>query len=287
MTSPASAQFPWSDVPEPPSGEFRSGRLPAQAGGGNYIAARGSRPGPALLALVGPWSGYPAVHGVFRLADVLDAHRLAGSLLIRLAGDDAGEVGADLLVPAGGLLQMAALMPGWSQLATAGTVRTGQTELDDQASRIAKLGGAPFHFALETDESQAPVSAMARRGRLAVRWTVPDDPDERAGAVEQVFQGAINMLRGFGMLEGQIVPPESRELHPPARAIAPVAGYWLPVARPGQRIRINDSLGSFRDGQGSELGELLTNVSGILLGISNAVWVEAGEPVAELARPID
>ena len=224
---------------------------------------------------------------MFRLAGVLDAHRLAGSLLIRLAGDGDGEISADLLDPAGGLILLADLMPGWRQLGMAGTVGTGQAALDDHASHIATLGGAPFHFVAEDSGGQDSVNIMARLGRLAVSWTVPDNLDERAEAAERVFQGAINMLRGFGMLEGQVVPPESRELYPPARAIAPVTGYWSPVARPGQRIRINDSLGSFRDGQGDELGELMTNVSGILLGISAEVRVEAGEPVAELARPVD
>ncbi len=45
-------------------------------------------------------------------------------------------------------------------------------------------------------------------------------------------------------------------------------------------------LGSFRDGQGNELGNLLTNISGLLLGISDEVWVEPGQPLAELARPV-
>jgi predicted deacylase len=127
---------------------------------------------------------------------------------------------------------------------------------------------------------------MARHGKLAVNWTVPDDADERADAVERVFQGAINMLRGLGMLEGQIVPPESRRLNPPVRAIAPVAGYWSPAARPGQRIRVNDSLGAFRGLRGEELGDLLSNVSGIVLGYSAAVRVEEGDPLVALARPV-
>ncbi len=79
---------------------------------------------------------------------------------------------------------------------------------------------------------------------------------------------------------------ESRELQPPAIADAPVAGYWSPSARPGQRMRIDDALSSFRDAQGNELGNLLTNISGILLGISDEVHVEPGQPVAEIGRPL-
>lgn len=287
MTSPAFASFPWPQVPEPPSGEFRSGRLPAAAGGGSYIAARGSRPGPALLVLAGAASGYPAVQGMFRLAGVLDAHRLAGSLLIRLAGSGPVAIAGDLLDAADALLIAGDAPPDWRQHATLGYAPTGQPELDRRFAGIAALSGAPYHFALRLRTGDDPLAVMARRGRFAARWRVPDRPDDREAAVEQVFQGAINMLRGLGMLEGQVMPVESRQLQPPDVALAPVDGYWAPAARPGQRIRINDRLGSFRDAQGEELGDLLSNVSGILLGISTAVWVVSGAPLAELARPIE
>lgn len=288
MTSPASASFPWPQVPEPPSGEFRSGRLPAQSGGGGYIAARGSRPGPALLVLAGAASGFPALHGMFRLAGVLDAHRLAGSLLIRLAASGPVDVAGDLLGVADALLIAGDAPVDWQQLATIGYAASGQPQQDSRAARTVALAGAPYYFALRLPAAgDDPLAFMAGRGKFAARWMVPDRPGEREAAVEEVFQGTINMLRGLGMLEGQVAPVESRTLEPPAAAVAPVDGYWAPSARPGQRIRINDRLGSFRDAQGEELGDLLSNVSGILLGISTAVWVASGAPVAELARPLE
>jgi predicted deacylase len=103
-------------------------------------------------------------------------------------------------------------------------------------------------------------------------------------ALEAVFQGAINMLRTLAMLEGQIMAAETHQVEPPGYAPAPLAGLWSPAVRLGQRVRVNDRLGSFRDLRDEELGDLLSNVSGIVLGYSAAVHVDAGDPLVELAR---
>ncbi len=286
MTSPASASFPWPQAPEPPSGEFRTGRLPAHIGG-DYLAARGARPGPALLLLVDAAAGYGAVHGLFRLADVLDARRLAGSLLIRVAGGAAGGEVAELLDPANAMVEFERLRPTWRQLAIAGYGHTGNGPLDSTPEQMAAASGATYRYSrplVDADATLASRSASRELPRLV--WRVPDVVEERAEAVEGVFQGLINILRVLGMLEGQLPPAESARLQPPADAEAPAAGFWSPTARPGQRLRIDDRLGTYHDSQGNALGDLLTNVSGILLGISDGVRVAPGQPLAEIARPV-
>jgi hypothetical protein len=289
MTSPASAQFPWSQTPEPPSGEFRTGRLPAGPGGrssGDYLAARGARPGPALLLLADPDTGYAAIHGLFRLAEVLDAQRLAGSLLIRLAGSGSDASPTDLLEVADGLVVFQRLRPYWRELSVASYVTADSADVDGRADQMAAASGTPYRYRLgQSDSTAGPAGWMAARGRPAIRLRVPSEVDDRSAAVERVFQGLIDVLRAFGMLEGQLSPTGSNLVQPPAYADSPTSGYWSAAARPGQRIRIDDALGSFRDGQGNELGNLLTNVSGLLLGISDEVWVEPGQPLAELVRP--
>ncbi len=286
MTSPASASFPWPQMPEPPSGAFRSGRLPVKIGG-SYLAARGSRPGPALLVLAGPPAGYSAVQGLLRLVDVLDAHRLAGSLLIRLASSAAQAMLDELLDPADALIVAGELRPGWRELEVVDHTGTGHQALNELAGRIAARSGARYRYARPAHaQPDGSVAVMAARGKIAVHWLIPDLFEERDQSVERVFQGMINMMREIGMLEGQVVEANGLEVQPPVTVPAPATGYWSPTARTGQRIRINDRLGSFRDGQGNELGDLVSNVSGILLGISINVWVDAGEPVAEMARPL-
>jgi hypothetical protein len=285
MTSPASASFPWPQVPEPPAGEFRSGHLAGTGTG--YLAARGSRPGPALLVLAETSSGHPAVHGLLRLADVLDAHRLAGSLLLALGASDLPNGLDELLGAAGALIVAASLPPDWHCLSRAAHMTTGSNEVDEIAARLATVSGASFRYAMNPHEGRRdPVSSMASRGRVALRWQLPDPVDQREAASEAVFQGAINMLRVLGMLEGQILAPDSRQVDSPGLALAPLAGLWSPAVRLGQRVRVNDRLGSFRDLRGDELGDLLSNVAGIVLGFSAAVWVDERDSLVELARPV-
>jgi predicted deacylase len=232
-------------------------------------------------------AGYPAVHGLLRLADVLDAHRLAGSLLLALTASERPAGIDGLLDAAGALIVAARLPPDWQCLSQAAYVTTGSDEVDELAMRLATVSGASFCYAMPAREGRRdPLSTMSGRGRVVVRWQTPDLVDERESEVEAVFQGAINMLRVLGMLEGQILALESREVEPPGRALAPLAGLWSPAVRLGQRVRVNDRLGSFRDLRGDELGDLLSNVAGIVLGYSAAVWVDEGDSLVELARPL-
>ena len=287
MTSPASANFPWSQIPEPAPGEIRRGRLPdlaTSSPGGDYLAARGSRSGPSLVLLAGSGAGFAAIHGLFRLAEVLDARRLGGSLLIRIGENSAIPPTEPLLEPADALVAFEALRPGWRELPCAAYLNDPHGE--SLARRMAEASGLTYVYERSSANTAAePTAWMAEQGRPAVRLRIPDAVDERPEAAEQVFQGLINILRVLDMLEGQLAPTASVRLQQPAYAQAPAAGYWTPIAKPGQRLRINDRLGSFRDGQGNELGNLLTNISGILLGISDEIWVEPGQPLAELARP--
>jgi uncharacterized protein len=88
MSEPAMAAFPWSIVPEPQSGEKRTGyffwrdtvlrglRWP-------YIAVRGRQPGAAVAVVAAIHGGeYPGILGALRLGRLLDPDRVHGSLLI-------------------------------------------------------------------------------------------------------------------------------------------------------------------------------------------------------------
>lgn len=88
VPEPASAEFPWSVIPEPDSRTKRTGyiswrdahlretRLP-------YVAVRGRAPGPAVTVIAGVHGGeYPGILGALRLGTVLDPERVRGSLLI-------------------------------------------------------------------------------------------------------------------------------------------------------------------------------------------------------------
>jgi predicted deacylase len=88
MSEAAVAAFPWSLVPEPDSGQKRSGYLTwrdtvLRELRWPYIAVRGIRPGPAVAVIAAIHGGeYPGILGALRLGRLLDPTRVHGALLI-------------------------------------------------------------------------------------------------------------------------------------------------------------------------------------------------------------
>lgn len=311
MSEPASANFPWSSVPEPPSGTKDDGYLRWRVPGLTtfdlpYLAVRGSSPGTSItiMAGVGP-NYYPITHGLLRLIGALEPTRLAGSLMIlpqvmipgireRVPGQAHGEglevaaqqLAREILAPAGGLIDLQS--PALNEITADHSVMFVSNIEDIDQRSVAMAEATGFRYALAKPMPARPsgvVAWMTSIGKPSIGMSASDHVDDRERATEAVFNGLINVLREVGLFGGRQTESPVQKVEPVGDARAPIEGLWTPAVRVGQRIRVNDRLGSFQDAFGNELGDLIANEAGMVLSYSTAVTVSPEQRLVKLVQP--
>lgn len=297
MTAPASAHFPWSQVPEPPPGERRTGRMQwpePDLGGASlpYIAVRGGESGPALVVSALGHPSYSATHGILRFAGVLDAHRLRGSLMLLPGGLPAGSdpealrarLWSDVVEPAEALISLEGPPP---ERVTAGHTiwYRAAAAVDDQAADMAEVLGARYVLGRQLPARPSMLAEQAAAsGKPALQAVIADDLERREEQLEETFVGIINVLRVLGMLDGRVTESATERVELIGIAQAPVGGLWTPTVRPGQRVRVNDALGIMQEPTGTDLGRLVATHAGTVLSYTRAVAVREGDELVCLVR---
>ncbi len=292
MSQPASASFPWSQVPEPAAGRKEYGQVswPGLPGETRpVIALRGSVPGPAVLIMAGfQHASYPALHGLLRLTGSLDPARVRGALL---ALPDASLADWDWLKgamfsPATALIEIGGAAPNRQSASYVTRYLSGAAEADRQAGLMAAGFSMEYQLSRQLSPSlRNPGNQMASNGRPAIEVTLPGDPGNRDRAIRQVVDGLTNVLRAIGMLDG---PPSEVEpglpVIPSGLIVSPVAGLWNPAVHAGKQVRASDEIGWLDDDYGVERARLTANRAGNVLWYSTVLSVQAREPLILLVN---
>lgn len=320
----ASADFPWSIVPEPASREKRSGyftwRDPHLRGLQQpYIAVRGRAPGPAVAVVAGIHGGeYPGILGALRLGRLLDPERMRGSLLILpvanlssfwersafvtpLDGRDLNDafpgratgVYSDVLAyrlmqeivgPADVLIDL----HGGDVFETLAShvvcFPTGTPEIDDLSRAMAGAFGAPYALSFRIGGMLGYAALAGKVGLLAEVGGNGLASDEQ---VFSVYQGLVNALRALGMLGGQIPDTTVTWLQPGALASAPQDGLWRPAVTLEQQVSKGDTLGTLSDLLGNEVALLTADEPGMVLYYMSALAVRRDETLVYFVKDQD
>lgn len=309
MSAAASANFPWSVIPEPPAGRTRLDRLRLEAAADRpatrYLAARGRSPGPAVLLSSGLDQEHPlAAEAALRLADALDAGRMHGSLLLLLPdgqllpralpfpGAPSGSVNqrlahglaTDVIAPADVVIELRSPEPAEFNDGIAVHYQCGSELSEQRAANVARALG--LRFALRARPPAVPTSMAAWAVQLRRAAVVVQLPDASKVdyAVEELFAGLVNGLRAAGALVGPAPGSTSVALTLVGVVLAPLASHWEPLLRVGQQLRVNDALGALLDGRGNELGRMQATEPGIVVSYIAAGDVDAGAALAVIGR---
>ena len=99
-------------------------------------------------------------------------------------------------------------------------------------------------------------------------------------------QGTINLLKYFGMIEGKIVKPKNQRFLDMEwqRVRAPVSGIFQAIADQGDVCKAGELLGLIKDVDGSELGQVLSPVDGVVHCMYPRRVVHVGDPLYTLLK---
>lgn len=156
--------------------------------------------------------------------------------------------------------------------------------------------GAPIALVLaELDAEGMLDTEVERRGKLFVSTELGGGGTASPGTVAIAERGVANMLRHFGVVDGEPVPPEAVGQPPTRRMVTPDAGYVLsddagllemlmdldaPVAA-GQPVATVYRI----DRPESEPAVYRAGCDGVLIGRSHPGLIKPGDFIALIAQP--
>jgi predicted deacylase len=167
----------------------------------------------------------------------------------------------------------------------AGYSLTGRRDLDEQGEALARAF-TPMLISLSTPDSAIPPfagslnHAATRNGVVSILAEAGGNGTLEEEDVRVHVDGALNVLRHLGMIDGQRAPHGKRVAARDRVVIrATRAGLVRLTARVGDEINAGDELGEIRD----VFGEIVERVCATGRGIIGLIWthkvVNTGDPI--------
>ncbi len=103
------------------------------------------------------------------------------------------------------------------------------------------------------------------------------------GMIERNVQGALNLMRFFGMLPGTIVKPPPVWLAPYEVLTSPESGVWHPMVERGHSVSRGTVIGVLTDFFGDQLAEVRAPFDGEVMYVVGTPAMNKGEPVGMVA----
>jgi predicted deacylase len=157
----------------------------------------------------------------------------------------------------------------------------------EEMAQVAAVFDAPF-IVVGGEGGSLAQQAADRYKTVVGGWFPPDHPDSVHCAVE----GARNVMKYYGMIDGDLVRLEpERRAKPRVVAMAPplcspIGGRFEPGISLGSPHQPGQTFGSVHFAGSPTPSPIRTTQSGWLIGVKNAGDVRQGDPLAWSARPL-
>jgi predicted deacylase len=324
MAEAASAAFPWSIVPEPGAGEKRSGYLrwrdPIFGGlEWPYYAVRGNQPGRAVAITAAIHGGeYPGILGALRLARMLQADRVRGSLLIlpivnlpsfwartafatpqdgrnlnrSFPGNALGtfsevlarRVMDDVIGPADTLIDLHSGDVFETLAHHTARYETGDEATDALSWAMCEAFGVQYALTYPRPKTSGTTTGNSTlAGKATMLVEVGGNALASEEDVQVVFQGLINALRVLGVLQGLPTSNGTHWLTTGQQLTAPTTGLWRSAVQLHQQVQPGDLLGTLTDPLGNDLAQLTADVEGIVLYYLSSLAAKVGDPLVNVS----
>jgi predicted deacylase len=157
-----------------------------------------------------------------------------------------------------------------------------------ETETVARLFDTPFLFVYSRQMASGLLSDEAEdEGKIALGGEFGHAEGCSARGVRHVFEGVRNVLRHYGMLEGEIARIATERQSPPRMVQAPHmsdyipaprAGIWEPVVEPGADVREGDLLGRLHDfsDHSAEPLEIRAHKTGVVIAMYFAALCHKG-----------
>lgn len=157
-----------------------------------------------------------------------------------------------------------------------------------ETALVARLFDTPFIFVYSRQMASGLLSDEAEDdGKIAVGGEFGNAEAANPRGVLHAYEGLKNVLRHYGILNGEVTRIATGRSAPPRMVQAPVlsdyipaprTGIWEPVVTPGADVREGDLIGRLHDfsNHASEPHEVRAHRSGVIIALYFAALCEKG-----------
>lgn len=287
--------------------------------------AHGSRPGPVLAAIAGTHGyEYPPILALQRVRRTLDPSRLSGTVILVHVANMPSFLGRTVYYSPTDGKNLNRVYPGTPAGTVSERIaHIITTEVIDRADYVVDMHGGDGNEALRP-YSYWMLSGNARIDSLTKGMVMAfgldhivvdrDRPRDRGASVytantaltrgkpgittetgqlgsddrywvDLAQRGFWNLLRHFGMVEGDVEPPRGIVWLDAYEVLrSPVAGLFRPAVRDGYAVADGGLLGVIEDFFGDPVQEVRAPFAGIVNYVLGTPPVSTGEPLAMVSR---
>jgi predicted deacylase len=167
-----------------------------------------------------------------------------------------------------------------------------------ETAQVAKLFDTPFIFVYSRQMASGLLTDEAEdEGKIALGGEFGNAEAVSSKGVAHAYEGIKNVLRHYGMLEGEVRRIDTARATPPRMVQAPIlsdyipaprSGIWEPVVAPGANVNEGDLIGRLHDfsDHTSHAMEIRTHKSGVVIAMYFAAVYKKGLTLYVIAEDI-
>ena len=303
--------------------------IPAGVDAGTQIpisTITGGRPGPVLALIAGNHGyEYPPILALQQLTSRIDAHKLAGTLVLVHVANLPSFLGRTVYFSPVDGQNLNRVYPGLAdgtvseRIAYAITTEviekadvvldlhcgdgnewlrpyvyqtvTGRQPLDDAIARLTLAFGID-HILVDRNRPADPAKSLycsttaITRGKPAMTVESGGLGGREPEAVEIIVRGILGVLRELRMMEDGPEPlAKPVYLDPSVVVTSPATGILYPKVAPDQMVQAGETLAQITDFFGAPLADVATPIAGKVLYVVATPPIVAGQPVACVGTP--
>lgn len=156
---------------------------------------------------------------------------------------------------------------------------TDDSNLTEKSKQLASLFGIDYVIGSTGQVGGSTYSSAAEQGKVAIIAEAGQQGILDRGKSDLLQEGVKNALRSIGMMDGEVLAGQTKQLQTFEWSFADYSGLWYPAIEIGQEVNEGDFIGKITDEFGDTLKEYFAGTDGVVLFLVTSLAINKNDPL--------
>ncbi|KIY22811.1 M14 family metallopeptidase [Mesobacillus stamsii] len=161
---------------------------------------------------------------------------------------------------------------------------TNDKVLTEQSKKLASLLGIEYVVGSTGQVGGSTYSSAAEQGKVAIIAEAGQQGILDHGKSKLLQDGVKNAFRSIGMMNGDVLVSQSKQLRTFNWSFADYSGLWYPTVEIGQKVKQGDLIGKITNEFGDTVKEYHAGAGGIILFLVTALAINKNDPLLAIGN---